>query len=82
MQLIKRALVNKNTPFSNTRNPDLIKALKLVKCFNLLVLENVKNINETDAASAVCFQNIEYQVEDNVWSVFIDSIGDSLLTFP
>ena len=25
------ALVNKNTPFSNTRNPDFIKAFKLVK---------------------------------------------------
>ena len=27
----------------------------------------MKNKNETDAASAACFQNINYLVEDNVW---------------
>ena len=57
-------LVNNNTPFSNTRNPDLIKAFKLVKItfelFNFVELENVKNENETDAASAACFHNIKY----------------------
>ena len=59
------ALLNKHTPFSNTRNPDLIQALKLIKnnfwkCFNFLAQENVKNENETVAASAACFQNIKY----------------------
>ena len=29
----------------------------------------MKNENETDAASTACFQNIKYQVEDNVWSL-------------
>ena len=73
-----RALVNKNIPFSNTRKPDLINAFKLLKitfwkCFNFVALENVKNEKETDAASAACFQNITYQVDDNVWSLEIRS---------
>ena len=37
--------------------------------FNFLALGNVKNENETGAASAACFQNIKYREEDNVWSV-------------
>ena len=71
------ALVNKNTKFSNTRKFDFIEAFKLVKlllkCFNFVVLENVKNENETDAASAAYtyFQNIKYQVEEKVWSINI-----------
>ena len=64
------AFVNKNTEFSNTRKPDLIEAFKLVKIlFSFFALENMKNENETDTASAACFQNIKYQVEDNVWSL-------------
>ena len=51
------AFVNKNTPFSNTRKPDLIKTLKfvklLLKVLQFLGLGNVKNENETDAASAI-----------------------------
>ena len=50
------AMVNKNTPFSNTRKPDFIKAFKLVKitfkkCYNFLAFGYVKNENETDATS-------------------------------
>ena len=68
------ALVNKNTQFSNTRKPDFIEAFKLVKItfensLTFFALENVKNENETDAASAACFQNISNQVEDNVCSL-------------
>ena len=71
------ALLNKNTHFSNTRKPDLIKAFQLVKLLlkmlQFLCAQNVTNENETDAASAACFQNIKYQVEDNVWSLKIRS---------
>ena len=68
------ALVNKNTPFSNTRTLDVIKAFKLVNITfenvsNFLAYGNVRNENETDAASAVCFQNINHPAEDNVWSL-------------
>ena len=38
-----------------------------------LALENVINENETDVASAACFENIKYQVEDNVWCLCIRS---------
>ena len=34
--------------------------------FHILAFRNVNNENETAAASAVCFQNIKYQEEDNV----------------
>ena len=57
------ALVNKNTPISNTRKPDLVKTFQVgknyfFKCFNFFALGNVKNKNEKDATSAACFQNI------------------------
>ena len=29
----------------------------------------MKNENETDAATAACFKNMKYQVEENVWSL-------------
>ena len=44
-----------------------------------LCARKYENENESDAASAACFQNIKYQVEYNV--MYVDSIGDSLLTF-
>ena len=64
------ALVNTNTPFSNSRNPDLIKTLKLVKISfenaSVFALGFVKNENETDTASTACFQS-------SVWSLYIRS---------
>ena len=57
-------LVNKNTHFSNTRKPDLIEAFKLVKITfkmrQFLCARKCENENESDAASAACFQNIKY----------------------
>ena len=34
-----------------------------------LFARKLENENETDAASAACFQNIKYQEEDNVLSL-------------
>ena len=66
------AMVNKNTPFSNTRKPDLIEAFKLVKItlkmLQCLCARKCENENETDTESAACFQNVKYEEEDNVWS--------------
>ena len=41
--------------------------------FHFLGARKYKTENETDAASAAYFQNIKYQVEDNVWSLWIRS---------
>ena len=67
------ALVHQNTQFSNTRKPDLIEAFKLAKLLLKILpfLGALKCDNEkgTDAASTACFQDIKYQVEDNIWSL-------------
>ena len=72
------ALVNKNAQFFKYKKPRFNGSIQVGKnyfwkCLNFFAFENAKNENETDAASAACFQNIKYQVEYNVWSLKIRS---------
>ena len=72
MKLIKRGHLLIRTHHFKYKKPRFDQSIQIGKnnfwkCFNFLALENVKHENETDAASAACFQNIKYQVEDNIW---------------